>query len=105
MEHVLASLGPFALDTVIKTMIRGSFWNLMFLKEGGRGLKEVADALASGWSRPEQMARVFSILFYFFRSSGQWLAGANFRYAFLKGIQRKSLIFCFMYNMHFLCVL
>ena len=27
-------LGPFALGTVIKTVIRGSFWSLTFVREG-----------------------------------------------------------------------
>ena len=34
--------GPFALDTVIETAIRGSFWSLTFLREVGRGLEETS---------------------------------------------------------------
>ena len=33
-------LGPSTLDTAIETTIRGSFWNLTFLEEGGRSLGE-----------------------------------------------------------------
>ena len=35
-------LGPFTLDTAIETTIRGSFWNLRFLEEGGRGPGETS---------------------------------------------------------------
>ena len=35
-------LGPFTLDTAIKTTIRGSFLRLTFLKEGGRGQGDVS---------------------------------------------------------------
>ena len=37
-----ACFGPglFALDTSVDTTIRGSFWNLTFLEEWGRGLGE-----------------------------------------------------------------
>ena len=39
----------FALDTAIKTTIRGSVWNLTFLEEGvGRGPGETLQARFSG---------------------------------------------------------
>ena len=44
-------LGPFALDTAIETTIRGSFWNLTFLEEGGRGLGETSQGRFSGQNR------------------------------------------------------
>ena len=34
--------GLFALDMAIDTTIRGSFWNLMFLQEGGKSLGETS---------------------------------------------------------------
>ena len=50
-------LGPFALDTAIETTIRGSFWNLTFLEEGGggwevdKGLGETSQGHFSGQNR------------------------------------------------------
>ena len=41
-------LGPFALDTVIETAIRESFWSLTFLREGDRGLEETSQGCFSG---------------------------------------------------------
>ena len=37
-----ACFGQFALDTAIKTMIRGSVWNLTFLEEGVGSRRNIA---------------------------------------------------------------
>ena len=39
------------LDMVIDTTIRGSFWNLMFLQEGGKGLGETSQGRFSRQNR------------------------------------------------------